>query len=212
LSTLEVFEDHLIDELDITVDIGHSYPHELIVDLISPQSTLVRLHANSFGGPGPSTRYDLYADPDGPGSMADFEGESTAGTWTLSVRDTGITGPLTGVIRGFVLHVTSPDAFECEVSPCSDPIPTESPDQLVVGKTIDEGDGSVDLVFAWDSVAGVAGYHVLQSADPRFETSVDLTGRTDGANTLTAVGAGATTPALSFFQVRAVNSCSQESP
>ncbi|MCP3978512.1 MAG: hypothetical protein GY716_04140 [bacterium] len=208
LSTLEVLEAHLIDDLDITVEIGHSYVHELTVDLTSPQNTTVRLHANSSGGPGPSTRYDLFAQPDGPGSMADFNGESTLGTWTLSVEDNGFSGPNTGTLHGFTLHVSSPDAFGCTVSPCPEPTPTEAPQGLLVDKL--HGGGGIDIVFDWSPVGAAAGYHVLGAPGPEFQSAVDLVGRTDGATTLT-VGQAAG-PQVTFYQVRAVNGCSQESP
>jgi subtilisin-like proprotein convertase family protein len=210
LSTLEVIDDRVIGELDITVNISHSNPAELIVDLISPQNTTVRLHANS-SGPGPAVRYDLEADPDGPGTMADFVGESTAGTWTLAVQDT-LFGTTVGSIQGFVLHVTAPAGFDCDVSSCPEPTPAQGPDGLILGKTVDGGDGSVDLDFAWSAVGGAAGYHVLHSAEASFDARVDLTGRTDGATTLTVEDAAAATPAVTFFQVRAVNGCNQESP
>ena len=41
---------------------------------------------------------------------------------------------------------------------------------------------------------------------------MDLTGRTDGATSLTVVDGGAQTPSVAFFQVRAVNGCNEESP
>jgi hypothetical protein len=73
-------------------------------------------------------------------------------------------------------------------------------------------DGSVDLVFSWNGVAGAAGYHVLHAATPTFDGRVDLTGRVEGATGLTVEDGAALTPDLTFFQVRAVNSCSEESP
>ena len=211
LSTLDVIDDRILGELDITVNIGHPNPSELVVDLISPQNTTVRLHANSSNG-GPATRYDLDTDPDGPGTMADFVGESSAGTWTLAVQDTIFGGIQGATIHGWTLHMSAPAGFDCEVSPCPEPAPTVAPDGLTVSKTIDGGDGSVDLDFAWNAVGGVAGYHVLHSAAVGFDSGVDLTGRTTGTTSLTVEGGAAMTPQVTYFQVRAVNSCNQESP
>jgi subtilisin-like proprotein convertase family protein len=211
-STLEVTEDRSISELDVTVDINHPNVAELIVELTSPQQTTVRLHDNTGIGSGLHIRYDLEADPDGPGTMADFEGESTLGTWTLSGQDTvwGVFGQ--AYLNGFTLHVTADGGFDCGPLTCPEPAPAEPPDGLVVDRVVDSGDGSVDLVFYWGSVAGAAGYHVLHSATATFDTSVDLTGRTDGPTTLTIEDGVASTPPLTYFQVRAVNSCNQESP
>jgi subtilisin-like proprotein convertase family protein len=210
LSELEILEDHIITELDVTPHITHPYSGDLIVELISPQSTTVRLRANSTGDH--DVRYDLERDPDGPGTMADFVGESTLGTWTIAVHDTLFQGPSTGAITGFTLHLMTQGAFDCEVSPCPEPTPTEIPDQLMLDKAIDGGDGSLQLIFDWAGVAGAAGYHVLHSPGPGFDAAVELTGRTDGATTLTAEGGAVTGSDVVFFQVRAVNVCNQESP
>ena len=144
--------------------------------------------------------------------MDDFVGESIFGIWTLSVQDTvyGTFGAAS--IQGFTLHVTAEGAFECDVLTCAEPAPTESPDVLLVDKVVDPGDGSVDVTFDWTGVAGAAGYHVLHSTAASFASAVDLTGRTSGATTLTVVDGDTTLPALSFFKVRATNSCNQESP
>jgi subtilisin-like proprotein convertase family protein len=211
-STLEVTESRTMAELDVTVEINHPNVAELVVELISPQNTTVRLHDNTGSGAGLYVRYDLEAAPDGPGTMADFEGESTAGTWTLSVQDTiwGVYGP--AYINGFTLHVTAEGGFDCDPFTCPEPAPAEAPDGLVVDKAVDGGDGSVDLVFSWGGVAGAAGYHVLHSTAAAFDAEVALTGRTDGTTTLTVEDGVASTPQLAYFQVRAVNGCNQESP
>jgi len=211
-STLEVLEDRPIAELDVTLNISHPNNSELIVELTSPGGTTVRLHNNTGGGAGLYTRYDLEAQPDGPGTMDDLVGESIFGTWTLSVQDTAYGTFGAASIQGFTLHVTAAGAFDCDVVTCPDPAPTEIPDGLHVTKVIDPGDGSADLTFHWSGVAGAAGYHVLHSTAASFDAAVDLTGRTSGATTLTVVDGDTTLPALSFFKVRAINSCNQESP
>jgi subtilisin-like proprotein convertase family protein len=211
-TTLDVVEDRTIAELDVTVNISHPNVAELIVELTSPQNTTVRLHDNTGSGAGLTTRYDLEADPDGPGTMADFEGESTLGSWTLSVRDTvwGMFG--NAYLNGFTLHATAQGGFDCELLACAEPAPVESPDGLFVERVVDGGDGSVDLVFSWNGIAGAAGYHVLHSTAATYDTKVDITGRTSGDTTLTMENGAAITPDLAFFQVRAVNGCYEESP
>lgn len=69
----------------------------------------------------------------------------------------------------------------------------------------------LDLVFDWSAVAG-AGYHVLQSVDPGFGSAVDLVGTTTTETSFTLEDGAHATPALTFFQVRAVNACHQEGP
>jgi subtilisin-like proprotein convertase family protein len=210
ISTLEVMEDRIVAELDVTVNITHPNVSELIVELTSPRNTTVRLHDNSGSGSNLTTRYDLEADPDGPGTMADFEGESTLGTWTLSVEDTiwGING--NAYLNGFTLHVTAEGAFDCVPLPCAEPEPTESPTGLMVDKAVDGA--ATDLLFSWSGVNGAAGYHVLHSNGAAYTDRVDVTGSTDGATTLTVDNGAAITPDLAFFQVRAINGCYEESP
>ncbi|MCP3982126.1 MAG: hypothetical protein GY716_22700 [bacterium] len=206
LSELLIAEDHSISELDVTTHISHPYSDDLIVELTSPQNTTVRLRDNSAGSH--AVRYDEERAPDGPGTLADFVGQSTLGTWTITIHDTRFQGPGTGAITGFTLHVRTQGAFDCEVAACPEPVPAAAPQQL----TIDKGTGSADLILDWAGVGGAAGYHVLSSAGPGFDGIVDLTGRTTGA-TMLAVADGATiAPDLVFFQVRAVNACNQESP
>jgi len=212
VSTFEVLEDRPIAELDVTLDINHPNNSELIVDLTSPMGTTVRLHDRTGGTAGLYTRYDLEAQPDGPGTMNDFVGESILGTWTLSVEDVvyGTYGQAS--IGGFTLHVVAEGAFGCDVVTCADPPPTEAPDGLHVDKVVDAGDGSTDVIIDWVGVAGAAGYHVLHSQVAAFDAEVDLTGRTTGATTLTVADGDTSLPSLTFFQVRATNACNQESP
>jgi len=212
LQTLDVVEDHTIAALDVSVYITHSNASDLIVELSSPEGTTVRLHNNSGGAGSLDTRYDLESEPDGPGVMADFNGESILGTWTLSVDDAILGSAGTGTLQSWTLHVTSATGFDCDVFTCSEPDPTEAPAGFHVDKTVDGGDGSVDLAFSWSGVTGAAGYHVLHSPAPTFGAAVDVTGRTGGPTSLTVDDGAAITPPVTFFQVRAVNVCSQEGP
>lgn len=204
LSTLDIADDTVIGELDVSVNISHTIPGDLIVQLSSPLGTTVRLHDQTPGTGGIVTRYDLLTSPDGPGAMLDFTGESLAGTWTLSVQNT-VFGGGSGTFSDWTLHVSSQGAFGCSEFVCAEPTPT----QAVNGLTVDKA--SEDLSIAWNGVAGAAGYHVLQSANPAFTAGGDLAGRTS-ATSLNVPGGDLSTPGLTYFQVRAVNACHQESP
>jgi subtilisin-like proprotein convertase family protein len=212
ISTLQVLEDRPIAELDVTVDIAHPDSSELVVELTSPGGTTVRLHDRTGGTAGLYTRYDLDAQPDGPGTMDDFVGESILGTWTLSVEDKVYGAFGFGSIQGFTLHVVAEGAFDCDPVACPEPAPSESPQGLRVERALDAGDGSVSLTLNWTGVVGAAGYHVLQAPAAAFDAGVELAGRTAGPTSLTLNDVDATLPPLTFFQVRATNSCHQESP
>jgi len=86
--TLLVTETGILSDIYCSVDITHTYQGDLIVELTSPQGTTVRLH-NRTGSSAEDIHavYDLDTQPDGPGTMADFDGEDPLGEWTLFVSD-----------------------------------------------------------------------------------------------------------------------------
>jgi hypothetical protein len=205
-----VTDDREIADLDLTIDIFHQQPNQIVVELTSPQGTTVRLHDRGPGsGHGIETRFDRDTAPSGPGTMADFIGESTLGTWTLSVQDLDPSGITTdGYIRTRTLNTTIVGAYGCDPKTCPDPTPAAAPDLRVA--SVDDG-AQLDLALSWSPVGG-AGYHVLQSVDPRFGEGVALIGNPVAATSLTLQDGAHTTPTLTFFQVRAVNSCHFEGP
>jgi len=209
-STVTIDQEQTVEEVDVSVWISHGNAAELIVELTSPHGTTVRLHDHTPSEGGINTRYDLLTAPSGPGTMADFVGEPTQDTWTLAVQDTIFGGP-PGTLTGFELHVTVTGGFDCSVWNCAEPIPTDSPTGLLVEKTVNGGSGSVDLHFSWTGTAA-AGYHLLESPGPTFDAQVDLIGRTEGATNLTTESVVTGTPGMTYYQVRSVNACSQESP
>jgi subtilisin-like proprotein convertase family protein len=205
-----VTDDRTIAELDLSLDLFHQTPAQIVVSLTSPQGTTVRLHDRGAGsGHGIQTRFDRDTQPSGPGTMADFAGESTLGTWTLSVEDLDASGITTdGYIRPRTLHVTIAGGFGCQPIGCAQPTPTVAPNLQVT--RVDDG-SQLDLVLSWTAAAG-AGYHVLQSTDPTFGAGVKLIANPATNAPLTLQDGAHTTPALTFFQVRAVNSCHFEGP
>jgi subtilisin-like proprotein convertase family protein len=87
-STINVPASVVISDLNVEVDITHSWKGDLIVELTSPEGTTVTLHNRSGSSTdNVQTTYDSVTTPDGPGSMADFDGENALGDWTLSVED-----------------------------------------------------------------------------------------------------------------------------
>jgi subtilisin-like proprotein convertase family protein len=209
-SPITVDQERTIAELDVSVNIQHEDPTQLVVELSSPGGTTVRLHDRSAGGAeGVVTRYDLLTAPDGPGSLDDFTGRSALGTWTLSIEDVDSDGPTNiGYLYGWTLHATVETGFDCEPSVCGEPAPVEAP-HLRVNK-LDTGSG-IDLLFSWDPISA-AGYHLLRSESASFDGVLELLGRTTTETTFTEPDEGGSPPPLVFYQVRGVNSCNQEGP
>jgi subtilisin-like proprotein convertase family protein len=211
-STFVIDQDKTISDLDVSVTINHNLMTELIVELTSPEGTTVRLHDRTDPGgfAGLNTRYDLESTPDGPGTMTDFAGESTLGDWILSVEDVGPDSTGDGTLEAWALHAIVSDGFDCLPAACTEPPPTEAVGNFHVNTSVNGS--QVDLLFSWDPVTTAAGYHVLQSTIPTFDTGVDMTGSTAGATSLTVPDGANTTPGLTFFLVRAVNNCDVEGP
>ena len=88
-SLISVADAYCVGDLNVDMDITHTYIGDLIVSLQSPMGTVVRLH-NRTGGTAENivTTYDDEGDtPDGPGTLANFDGQPAAGVWTLTVSD-----------------------------------------------------------------------------------------------------------------------------
>jgi len=85
-----------VTDIHVGVKIKHGWIGDLVVNLISPAGTVVKLHDKSgFSSDDIMTVYDLETTPDdSTNNMDSFNGESTTGTWTLFVADesSGISG------------------------------------------------------------------------------------------------------------------------
>jgi len=110
-----------------------------------------------------------------------------------------------GTFNNWTLHVISAGAFGCNELICAEPTPAQPVDGLSLGRS------AGDLLFGWNSAAAVFGYHVLQSSNRDFSGAVHLAGRTV-TTSLTIPGGAPGTNGVTYYQVRAVNSCNQESP
>jgi subtilisin-like proprotein convertase family protein len=206
-STLAIDQNQTVSDVEVTVRIRHDDATQMIVELTSPDGTTVRLHDRSTGIPwGSEAHYGPENPPDGPGSLADFTGETTLGDWTLSIQDMDSSGPTSDAwLLYWTLHLGVTGGFDCNVQTCPEPTPTEAPDLSVVRA----GD---DLVLSWNPIAGAAGHHVMQSAMPVFDAGAVMLDRTTAETSHTISGGVGATPDVTFFQVRATNSCNQEGP
>ena len=105
-TTIEITEDLNITDLNIALDIEHTYVEDMIITLTSPALTSVVIFdggADGCSGNNVVTLLDdestnplicgnpiAYSQPDYIPSnpLAGFNGESTLGTWTLTIQDT----------------------------------------------------------------------------------------------------------------------------
>jgi len=116
-STINVADSSPIADILVNVDITHTYRGDLIVKLISPTGTEVTLHSRSgSSADNLITTYDTLTVPDGPGDMADFDGEIMAGTWQLVVSDNANLD--TGDLNAWSLDITP--LVSCQTSLAED--------------------------------------------------------------------------------------------
>ena len=100
-SYIEINDAYCIGDVDIELDLLHTFLGDLEVDVTSPEGTTVRLHDRTGGS---ADDLHMYYDeqggdmPDGPGSLADWEGEIVTGTWRMDVTDNA------GVDQGSLEH------------------------------------------------------------------------------------------------------------
>ena len=101
----------ILTDVDVDVNLTHSWSGDIVMEVTSPAGTVVRLHD---GGGSSDADIDTTFDdsgipngapynagavmqPSGPGALSDFNGQSGDGNWTMTITDTagGDDGTLT---------------------------------------------------------------------------------------------------------------------
>jgi subtilisin-like proprotein convertase family protein len=86
VSTINVGETCTITDIVIPMDISHTWKGDMDISLESPAGTVVVLHDRTGGSD--NDIIGTYGDDlTAAGDLTDFVGESTTGTWTLTVTD-----------------------------------------------------------------------------------------------------------------------------
>lgn len=111
----------------VTIDLTHTWSSDLDIFLVSPAGTELELSSDNGGSADDTYAMTLFTDggedittattpysagpyaPEGGTFAAAFEGETTAGDWSLKVCDDA--GGDTGTIAGFSLEITVPEAL-----------------------------------------------------------------------------------------------------
>lgn len=102
--TLTYPDDITISDVEVFVNLTHTYIGDLIIEITSPEGTSVRLHNRSGGSADDIFGwYDSQLSVDGPGELADFIGEGSMGEWQVWVSDNA--GSDTGVLHDWCVHV-----------------------------------------------------------------------------------------------------------
>ncbi len=123
-SVIIVPDSFCIGDVDVDLDITHTFIGDLLVNLIAPDGTSITLHNETGGGAANLVvSYDDEAGipADGPGALTDLDGLESLGAWTLHVSDNA--GADVGTLNSWTLKI-APNAIQ----PCPTPqvIHTES--------------------------------------------------------------------------------------
>lgn len=163
-SVVSVAETGAVQDVDVKVNITHTYDGDLTLTLIGPNGASVAL-SNRRGGSGDNFTDTVFDDqattpiangtapftgsfkPDG--SLATLSGIPANGTWTLKAVDGA--GSDTGTITGWTLTLRTGSGYTC--SDCTPASPTVEPvAQSWVGKT-----GQT-----WEAIPGATHYRVYR--------------------------------------------------
>ncbi|MEZ4810222.1 MAG: zinc-dependent metalloprotease family protein [Allomuricauda sp.] len=123
LASVHFFEALQVSDVNVNLELNHTYLEDLVVTLISPAGTRVTLISNTCGD---LNNINAVFDDDGApiqclgnpaisgtvsplGSLASLKGESTLGEWILEIRDTAASDG--GSLIGFSLEICAEGAF-----------------------------------------------------------------------------------------------------
>ncbi len=152
------FDEELV-EVDVRVNIVHTYIGDLRVTLIAPGGTRVRLHDRQGGSADDIvTTYDTLTAP--VDSLDVLVGRSSLGTWTLEVQDaaSGDVGTLVGW------------GLDLKTRPWEDPLA-----EALLRTVSRAADGATQVT--WWPVGSASSYRIYRGGDPRsFGGFEDVTG------------------------------------
>lgn len=162
-STINVADSSLVQDVNVTANISHTYDGDLVLSLITPSSTSILL-SNRHGGSGNNFQGTIFDDeaataigsgsppfagsyrPDTPLSAAD--GQSAAGSWRFKVVDQAAID--TGTINSWTLSLVFPSQT-CPSSGNPPPVPDGS---FGTGMTVSQFTGAVSgLHLTWDTTS-----------------------------------------------------------
>ena len=146
-STINLSGLEPVADLEVAIDLTHTYIGDLIVELTSPAGTTVRLH-NRSGGTAEDiiTTYDSLTAPDGPGVMDDFNGETANGDWVLDFSDNA--GGDVGALNSWSLILTP--MVPCDTTAALSAAFT-APTHVCTGQVVAFTDGSTNAeTWSWD--------------------------------------------------------------
>ncbi len=186
-SNLSGFSSGTILDVNVTLNITHTWDADLNISLTSPGGTTVLL-SDDNGGSGDDYTNTIFDDASGTaitsgaapftgtfspeGNLSDFNGEDPSGTWTLSIFDDA--GGDTGTLNSFSIEV-------CTIAPTT---------PAIVIDDISLGENAGSAIFT--------ATHNGADASGAFSVNYSITGVTATQGTDYTTGSGLYTGTLNF--------------
>jgi subtilisin-like proprotein convertase family protein len=190
-SIITVSDSFQIEDINVYVDITHSYIGDLIVALYSPEGEdSVCLHYRSGGSDNDiKTWYDTETEP--VGDLSDLTDQCAKGDWILWVSDNA--GWDDGTLNQWTLQLYGG----------GDVSPPGAVDDLTAHLSADA------LVLVWSGVSddmGVSHYVIYRNSDPAFEPQAsDSIGWTDSTSFIDENGPVDNSGINAYYLIRAVD-------
>ncbi|UJH69258.1 reprolysin-like metallopeptidase [Allomuricauda sp. SCSIO 65647] len=122
-SSITILEDLSVADVNVSLELNHTFLEDLVINLISPSGTKVALVSKSCGN---MNNINAVFDDDGNdiscggdpaisgvvkplGELASFAGESSLGTWVLEIEDTASSDG--GSLQSFSLEICAEGTF-----------------------------------------------------------------------------------------------------
>ena len=189
ISIITVTDSFQVDDLNVYVDITHTYIQDLIVSLTNPHGDWINLHELSGGsGDDIKTWYDTETEP--VGDLSDLMGKSSAGDWILWVSDNAASD--TGTVNLWKLQLYGGDA---------------SPPSAITDLQATLSGGKIALCWSPATDEGGISYYVIyRNADPGFQPQAsDSIGWTDETTFLDPDGPVKNALVNGYYVVKAVD-------
>jgi carboxypeptidase D len=185
-SHVDIAADRLLDEVNVRVDIAHTYIGDLVVTLVAPDGGTYRLHERTGGSADDiRTWYDTETQP--VDSLDPLAGSSSQGRWTLRVEDRA--GGDQGTLEGWTLEQLTR--------------PFEDPVAEVLLRRVSRPDPET-VRIEWWPVGTAESYRVYRSAQVSSADGFDDVTGEDGDPTDTAFEDGSSLSPVTYWLVTAV--------
>jgi len=181
---------------NVTVDIFHDYNADIILNLISPDGTILVLSSHNGGTSDDYTNTEFEAgggditvatgpftgsfEPQGGAFNDVFNGENVNGDWTLSVYDNWNLPTTTQNIDSFSITFGTPPACSAPVNVSASPLNATSAN--VYWSNVNAAVNGYDWVLMAEGEDPDTDTPIAQNSSPVFTNTANLTGLTTGTN------------------------------